>query len=112
MDGFIARANIDHYLAVLSNNNLAPERRATATKLLIVEEDKLSHFQAQLEFAEIRRAESRDRVNRLRNWRDGLADGSAERADADRLLADVRAVHQLLDQFCHRMRERITSPGI
>lgn len=63
----------------------------------------------QLEFAETRLANSRERVNHLRNWRDGFADGSEDRERADRLLEDVKALHLLLDQFCHRMRARVSS---
>ena len=112
MPDFVYRANIDHYLEVLHDPNLPHEKRAIVVKLLITEEDKLSHYHEQLEFAEIRLANSRDRVNHVRNLRDGFADGSDERASADRLLENVKALHQLLDRFCHRMRAQVKSRGI
>jgi hypothetical protein len=43
MDRFIARANIDHSLGLLSDGGCAREKRAMVTKLLIQEEDKLGH---------------------------------------------------------------------
>jgi len=43
MDRYIGRANIDHYLSLLNGSDLMPQSRSTITKLLIAEEDKLSH---------------------------------------------------------------------
>jgi hypothetical protein len=107
MDRFIARANIDHYLDLLSNGKLAPDRRATVTKLLIAEADKLSHDLEHLEFAETRAANGRDRLNHVRRLRD-TAD-PANRAQAERLVANFEAIQQLLDEFCHRLRTRVNS---
>jgi len=76
------------------------------------EEDKLSHYHEQLEFAEIHLAKSRERVSRLRNLRDGFADGSEDHTRADRVLENAKMRHQLLDQFCHRMRARVISRDI
>ena len=38
MERFIARANIDHYLGLLSDGGCAREKRAMVTKLLVQEE--------------------------------------------------------------------------
>jgi hypothetical protein len=108
MDRFIARANIDHYLDLLSNGSLAPDKRATVIRLLIAEADKLSHDLEHLEFAETRAANGRDRLNDVRCLRD--AAHPANRAQAERLVANFEAIQQLLDEFCHRLRTRVNSP--
>jgi hypothetical protein len=41
MDQFVARANIDHFLDLLRNNDLPAERISSINKLLIEEEEKL-----------------------------------------------------------------------
>ncbi|WP_316191038.1 hypothetical protein [Bradyrhizobium sp. SZCCHNS2096] len=51
MSDFVVKANIDHYLDLLDNHNIAHETRSIVTKLLIFEEDKLSYDLEQLEFA-------------------------------------------------------------
>ena len=112
MADFIYRANIDHYLELLYATDLATSKRGTILKLLIEEEDKLARYQEQLEFAEIRLAKSHDRVNHFRDLRDGFADGSDDRKRADSILENIEALHQLLDQFCHRIREQVKSRGI
>jgi len=43
---------IDHYLGLLYDVDLAPEKRAMITKKLMQEEDNLAHDFEQLEFAE------------------------------------------------------------
>ena len=113
MQRFIARENIDHYLHILNSDALlSPEKRETIVKLLIVEEDKLSHDLEQLEFAEDRTAKSRDRVNHVRKLRDASAEGSTHRAQTNRLLANTEAIHQLMERFCHHMREKVNSRRI
>jgi hypothetical protein len=106
---FIARANVDHCLGVLNSTDLTPKNRETVTKSLIAEEDKLSHDLEHLEFAEGWAARSRDRVNYLRKLRDTFADGSTDRAQAEEVLANFEATHLLTEQFCHRIREKVTS---
>jgi hypothetical protein len=75
---YVARANIDHYLGILNNNDISSETKAMVTKLLITEEDKLGHDLEQLEFAENRAAKGRDRVNRLRLLRNSFVAGAAQ----------------------------------
>ena len=62
---FVARANIYLYIDLLNDADLAPEIRATVTKLLIEEEDKLGDVLEQLEFAEKRAADGRNLLNHL-----------------------------------------------
>ena len=86
MDRFVARANIDHYLGLLNDPDLASEKRATVTKLLIREEDSLSHDLEQLEFAETRAADGRDRLHHLQSKLDSTPEGL--RSEAKRLIVN------------------------
>jgi hypothetical protein len=65
MHRYIARANIGHYLSVLSSTDLTERNRETVIKLLVGEEDRLSHDLEQLQFAEDRpvRAETASAVS-------------------------------------------------
>ena len=106
MPDFIYRANIDHYLELLDDSNVATERHAMVVKLLIEEEDKLGYYQEQLEFAESRAANGRDRLNRQRQKLDAIDQFAPHRAVAERLLANFEATQKLLDDFCHRLRTK------
>ncbi len=112
MHRYVARANVDHYLGLLNGGDLAPHNRNTITKLLIAEEDRLSHDLEHLEFAESRAASGRERVNHVKNLRRVFAVGTPEREHADRLLVNVENLQTLLEDFCHRLREKINSRGI
>lgn len=107
-----SRANIDHYLGILSGTDLTSQNREMVIKLLIGEEDRFSHDLEELAFAEERAARSRDRVTYFRRLRDGFPDGSTDRAQAEKVLANFEATHQLVVQFCHRIREKVKSRGI
>ena len=109
MDRFVARANIDHYLGLLDDSGLALEKRATVTKLLIQEEDSLAHDIEQLEFAETRAASGRGRLNDMRCKLD-LSEPE-HRAQAERLVAIFEATQNLLDGFCHRLRNKANNRG-
>ncbi|MBR0775848.1 hypothetical protein JQ543_11945 [Bradyrhizobium diazoefficiens] len=110
--GYVARANIDHYLDLLRDHDVPATNRATIIKLLVAEEDKLGHALEQIEFAEDRAAMGRARVDRQRNLRDSFIFGSTERAQADRLLANLEAIQHLLDHFCRSKRDRRNSLAI
>jgi hypothetical protein len=112
MHRYVAQANVDHYIQLLSGSDLAPLERSTVTKMLITEEDKLSHDLEHLEFAERRAADGRARVNHIRSLREGFSFGTSERERADRLLVNVENLQTLLEDFCHRLRERINSRGL
>jgi len=108
MHRFIARANIDHYLGILNSDViLETEKRAAIVKLLITEEDRLSHDLEQLEFAEIRAADGRERLKRVRRLRDAV--DPLHRANAERLVANIEATQKLLESFSHRLREKVNS---
>jgi len=108
MDGYVGQANVDHFFNILTSQPLTGRNRDTIIKLMIAEEDKLGRDLEHLHFAEDRAAKSRVRVNNMRKLRDGFAIGSAERAQAEKVLANFESIHELMEQFCHRMRERVS----
>ena len=112
MDKYIARANIDHFLSVLNSSDLTAQNRRTIMKLLVAEEDRLSHDLEQLQFAEDCVAKSLNRKNHLTNLRDAFADGSTDRTRADAVLATFEETHQLTVHFYQRMREKADGQGI
>ncbi len=112
MHRYVARANVDHYLSLLNGGDLASHNRGMITKLLIAEEDKLSHDLEHLDFAETRTANGRERVNHIRRLRGNFAFGTTEREQADRLLVNLENLQTLLEDFCHHLRERVNSRGL
>lgn len=111
MHRFIARANIDHFIGLLAGSDLTPDKRTGITKLLIAELDKLAHDLEHLEFMEKRAVEGRDRVNQAKNIRNGHPFGAPEREQAERLLVSCENLQTVLEDFCHRLRAKINSPG-
>jgi hypothetical protein len=112
MESYVTHANIDHYSSILTTQCLTARNRDTITKLMIIEEDKLGRDLEHLQFAEDRAARSRDRLNRFRKLRDAFADGSSERVQADKTLANFEAIHRLMEQFCRQMREKVNSRSL
>jgi hypothetical protein len=112
MHRYVARTNIDHYIGLLSGRDLAPQSRRTITKLLVAEEDKLSHDLEHLEFAESRAATGRDRVNHQKTLRYSFVIGTAEREQAERLLVNFENLQTMLEDFCHLLRQRVNSRRI
>ncbi len=112
MDRYIAHANIDHYFSLLTSQNLTDGNRATISKLMVAEEDRLGRDLENLQFAELRVAKARDRVNHLTKLRDAFAEGSAERLQAEKTLANFETTYQLMEQFRRRLRERVNSSRV
>lgn len=112
MNRYVAHANVDHYLGLLNSGDLTTHNRHIITKLLIAEEDQLSHDLEHLEFAETRAGSGRRRVNHVRNLRESFAFDTAEREQADRLLTNLENLQTMLEDFCHRLRERVNSRGL
>lgn len=107
MDAFVARENIDHYLDILNSDVLlAPEKRETIIRLLIAELDKLSHDPEQLEFVESRAAKGRERLNHVRALRNAAE--PKDRANAELLVANVKAIHDLLQNVSHQRRASVS----
>lgn len=112
MNNYIARANVDHFLELLGKDGLSSDERHVVSQLLIDEEDKLSHDQEQLEFAESRTATCRDRLVHLQRLRDGFGAESTGRLQAERLLANFEATLQLMERFCGHMRNRVNGRAL
>lgn len=106
MHRYVARANVDHYLGILKDAKLTVQQRSTTTSLLIAELDKLSEDAEHLGFAESKVAISRQQVTQAASVRDSFAPGSSQRQDAERHLIHLENVHTLLDDFCHRLRNK------
>lgn len=112
MHRYIVRANIDHYIALLNDTDLVPDRRSAITKLLIAEEDGLGHDLEQLEFFEHRAAAGRKRVEHVATLRNDFAFGTPERRRAEELLLNIENLQTLLEDTCHRLRRRVNSRGL
>ena len=87
MDEFTARANINHFLKLLTQDDLDPRRRAVVIKLLTAEVDKLSHDPEQLDLALCSTGNGQDLLQRMRGIRDAFAPDAEGRGEAERLLA-------------------------
>ena len=107
MDQFVARSNIDHYLELLNSNDTLPDRRATLTRLLVEEVDKLARETEHLDFVEAKLASCRDIVERQRQLVNRLALGSTVREEAERALANFTAVLRQVEHFGTQLRARI-----
>lgn len=112
MHGFIAKANVDHFIGLLNGSDLTPDKRTDITKLLIAELNKFAHDLEHLEFTEKRAVDGRDRVNRVRDIRNGHPFGTTEHEQAERLLVSCENLQTVLEDFCHRLRERVNLRGI
>jgi hypothetical protein len=109
---YIARTNVDHYLGLLSDHDLASDKRAVITKLLIEEVHKLSRDLEHFEFAETRAANGRDRVNHTRKLRDSIAFGTPEREQAELVLVEMENLQTVLEDCCHRLRDKVSRPQV
>ncbi len=112
MQGFIARANIDHYLGLLKEQDVPKQTRSMIVKLLIEEENKLGHDLEQLEFVEIRAAACRSRADRQRRFMDTFAPGSRDWVQAERLLVNFESLAQFVEGFCHQMRHKVNERSL
>ncbi|WP_245350333.1 hypothetical protein [Bradyrhizobium sp. UFLA03-84] len=112
MDGFIARANIDHYLDLLKGPDVPAGTRSTITKLLLDEENKLGREQEHLEFAESRATTCRENADRQRRLTDAFVPGTSERIQAERLLDHFEAIANLVESACLQMRHRLNDNSL
>lgn len=106
-DRFVTRANIDHFLKALWDDGLPAEKRAIITKLLIEEQNKLSHDLEQLQFAEDRVLAGRKRLEHLRSKSNDPRSDPAGRSHASRLLATMEETQRLLEEFCEQLRRKV-----
>jgi hypothetical protein len=67
----------------------------------------LSHDVEQLEFAQTKAAKGRERLKQVRRLRDNAT--PALRDNAERLVANVEATQQLVEDFCRQLRAKVRS---
>jgi len=106
MDGFIARANIYHFLDFLSDGDLTPEKHSTIVKLLVEDEGTLAPDREQLEFAGNPAAKGRRPPSQLRDVRE-MENDPIHLARVERLVATFETTQRLLDEFCDGLRTRM-----
>lgn len=107
MQDFVAHQNIDHYLHLLQNGELPHAQQVMIRRMLVEEEDRLSRNQEQLEFVETRLAACEKRVSDLQHLRDSFPPDSAEREQADAVLATLEDTLRLVSQHCRQLRKEI-----
>jgi hypothetical protein len=107
MDQIDARDKIDHYLNLLHRGDTSVDDRASINKLLVNELGQLNPGVAQLEFSESRAAKCRRRFDQIGHWRNGFADGSVERTQADKVTAQFELTLRMVESFCAQMREQL-----
>jgi hypothetical protein len=60
----------------------------------------------EIEFAESKLAESRDRLKRLKNLQEPFLAGSAQRVQAT-IIDEIETLHQVIERLCRRLRGRL-----
>jgi hypothetical protein len=67
---------------------------------------KPGHDLDEIEFAESKLTESRDRLKKFRDLQNSFFAGSAERAQAATIIDEIEILHRLLERLCKRLRGR------
>jgi hypothetical protein len=104
---FILRENIDHYLSMLMNPDVAPAKQLTLQRLLVEEQAKSPRDQEQLELAERRIRQCKDHIKTLKT---GVADSDAGDSRAQQelmVVAALQAVQGELERFCRTLRDEL-----
>ncbi|MCG2630761.1 hypothetical protein L6654_29425 [Bradyrhizobium sp. WYCCWR 13023] len=107
MHRFVAKANVDHFIGLLSSSDLTPNKRRDITALLVAELHKLAHDLEHLDFAEKKVAEGREKVSGVRSMRNSHRFGTTERQQAEDLLVAHENLQTVLEDFCHRLRVKV-----
>ncbi len=67
---------------------------------------KPSHELDEIEFAESKLAESRDRLKKFKVLQNSFVASSAERAQAATIIDEIEILHRVLERLCRRLRGR------
>jgi hypothetical protein len=67
---------------------------------------KPSHDLDEVEFAESKLVESRDRLKQFKDLQNSFIASSAERAQAATIIDEIEILHQVLERLCRRLRGR------
>jgi len=73
--------------------------------------DKSGSDYHELELAERRLAESRNRMKQFRALESSFAPGSTERIRANTLVEEIEVLHQVLEQLCRQFHRRMAFDG-
>ena len=107
MRDFIAEQNVDHYLSMLQKPQLASDQRTTLQKLLVEEENLLGRNREQLELADRRVHEGKQRIRKLKqtvaNWH---ADERAREPNLS-LVTAMEKTQELLEDFHRTLRNEL-----
>jgi hypothetical protein len=103
---FVANENIDHYLAMLQNPRLEPETQRTLQQLLVEEQNKLGRNREQLELAERRVHEGRERIRKLSKAvaHSGFGDDAQHRL---RAIATMKEIQRLFESYHRQLRDEL-----
>jgi hypothetical protein len=104
---FIAQQNVDRYLSMLQKPELATDQQKTLQKLLVEEEDLLARSREQLELADRRVHDGKERIRKLKQTGAKLnADERARDANLS-LVATMEATQRLLEKFHRQLRDEL-----
>jgi hypothetical protein len=67
---------------------------------------KPSHDLDEVEFAESKLVESRDRLKQFKDLQNSFIASSAERAQPATIIDEIEILHQVLERLCRRLRGR------
>ena len=107
MNQFQIQKNIDHYLEILNDPELSDSLKGTIRRLLIEEENRLGRDLEQLAFAELRLSICRGHLARVQAAQERLDIGSPEWSEAEKVIANFRAVLRLVEDFRRQMHEKV-----
>ena len=100
---FVATENVDHFVALLQDPRLEPETQKTLQKLLVEEENKLARNREQLELAERRVHEGRERIRKMKS----LLPRSRFALRDLGVIETMEEVQELLESFHRQLRDEI-----
>ncbi len=107
MRDFIAQNNVEHYLSMLHKPELAADQQKTLQKLLVEEENLLARNREQLELADRRVLDGKERIRKLKqSMTEWKADDRARNVHLS-LVATMETTQQLLEEFHRRLRDEL-----
>jgi hypothetical protein len=106
----VARANVDHYLGLLTGGDLAPDKKSVVVELLTADVEKLRRDPEAVEFVESRVASGRERVSRAMEMLESFPMGTPERGRAKRSLVALEDAQALLEDLCLSPRGMTNTP--
>ena len=107
IEDFIVSQNIDHYLSMLMTLDLKPEKQQMLRRLLVEEQSKSARNREQLELAERRIRQCKDRIKQLTKAGAELTgDDGRTRRDLT-VIAALQAVQVEFETFQRALRDEL-----